>query len=112
MAESVSERVSVHVSHYWPPLGGTNCGWWAAGECASHMAGGQRWQDWIGKAAACVPEWPFGTLVTLPGGEVFSCEDRGGAIVVGADGVPWIDLLVEYPPVPWGAVVTVTVRRP
>jgi hypothetical protein len=76
------------------------------------MASGQRWQDWIGRAAACVPEWPFGTLVTLPGGEVFNCQDRGGKIVTGADGIPWIDLLAEVPPVPYGTVVDVLVQRP
>jgi hypothetical protein len=102
----------VHVSHYWPALGGTNCGWFVAGECLSHMASGQRWQDWIGKAAACVREWPFGTIVTLPGGEQFNCQDRGGAIVTGPDGLPWIDLLVERAPVDYGAVVSVSVTYP
>ena len=102
----------VHVSHYWPALGGVNCGWWVGGACVSHMASGQRWQDWIGRAAACVPEWPFGTIVTLPGGEQFSCQDRGGGIVTAADGIPWIDLLVQVPPVPYGTVLQVQVSKP
>jgi hypothetical protein len=106
------EPARVHVSHYWPALGGVNCFSFLAGECVSRMSSGERWQDWIGRAAACVPEWPFGTLVTLPGGEQFTCQDRGGAIVTGADGLPWIDLLVEYPPVPWGTVVNVSVTYP
>jgi hypothetical protein len=109
---TAGELLPVHVSHYWPALGGVNCGWFVAGVCQSHMASGQPWQDWIGRAAACVPDWPFGTLVTLPGGEQFNCQDRGGAIVTGADGLAWIDLLVAYPPVPYGTVVSVTVRRP
>lgn len=102
----------VHFSHYWPDLGGVNCGWFVNGSCQSHMASGQPWQSWINRAAACVWNWPFGTQVTLPGGEVFVCLDRGGAIVIGDDGIPWIDLLVQYAPVPFGAVLPVTLRFP
>lgn len=107
-----SELTRVHVSHYWPPLGGPNCFRFVAGECLSRMASGKPWQDWIGRGAACVPEWPFGTVFTLPGGERFECQDRGGAIRTGADGLPWVDLLVAVPPVNYGDVVTVSVTYP
>jgi hypothetical protein len=106
------ELVQVHVSHYWPPLGGPNCSRFVAGQCLSRMASGERWQDWVGRAAACPPEWPFGTVIILPGGERFECQDRGGKIVYGADGLPWIDLLVEVAPVNYGDVVTVRVVWP
>jgi hypothetical protein len=111
-AAPAGERVRVKVSHYWPPLGGPNCFRFVAGECLSRMASGEPWQAWVGRAAACVPEWPFWTRLTLPGGEEFVCLDRGGKIETGSDGLPWIDLLVEHAPVPYGAVVEVRVERP
>jgi hypothetical protein len=111
-AAPTGEAVAVRLSHYWPPLGGVNCFRYVAGECISRMASGERWQDWIGRAAACPPEWPFLTRLTLPGGEEFICLDRGGKIVVGADGVPWVDLLVAVPPVPFGSVVSARVVWP
>lgn len=104
--------VMAKLSHYWPPLGGPNCFSFIRGECVSRMASGERWQDWTGRAAACVREWPFWTRLTLPGGEEFVCLDRGGAIRTGADGLPWIDLLVQHAPVPFGAVVPVSVVYP
>jgi hypothetical protein len=76
------------------------------------MASGEPWQAWVGRAAACPPEWPFWTRLTLPGGEEFFCLDRGGKIVVGPDGVPWVDLLVAVAPVNYGDVVTVRVVKP
>ncbi|MGH2544549.1 MAG: hypothetical protein ACRDIB_17290 [Ardenticatenaceae bacterium] len=90
------------LSHYWPPLGGPNCARFIAGKCASRMASGERWEDWIGRAAACPPEVPFWTTVILPGGERFVCLDRGSRIITEADGTLWLDLLVEHPPVPFG----------
>lgn len=111
-AEQLGELVPVHVSHYWPPLGGPNCFRFVAGECLSGTASGERWQAWVGTGAACIPEWPFYTTFTLPGGETFTCVDRGGAIRTGADGLPWVDLLVKVPPVNYGDVVTVRVEKP
>jgi hypothetical protein len=106
------ELARVHVSHYWPALGGVNCFRFVAGACLSPTASGEPWQAWVGTGAACVPEWEFGTTFTLPGGERFTCVDRGGAIVTAADGLPWVDLLVEHAPVPYGAIVEVRVERP
>jgi hypothetical protein len=104
--------VNVRLSHYWPALGGVNCFRFIAGECVSPTASGAPWQEWIGRGAACPMEWPFGTAFTLPGGEVFECVDRGGAIRYGPDGIPWIDLLTEYAPVPFGTVIPVKVVFP
>jgi hypothetical protein len=99
---------TVRVSHYWPAYGGTNCSRFVNGECISRMASGERWQDWIGRAAACPIEWEFGTQIILPGGEFFSCQDRGSAIrYVG--GITWIDLLVKEPPVAFGTLLEVTI---
>lgn len=111
-APPAGDDVRVKLSHYWPPLGGPNCARFVAGVCVSRTASGERWQDWTGTGAACVPEWPFGTILTLPGGEHFTCVDRGGAIVTGADGVPWVDLMVREPPVPYGSTVTVLIVWP
>jgi hypothetical protein len=102
----------VHLSHYWPPLGGINCSNFYNGQCLSVMADGEPWQAWAGIAAACVPEWAFGTTVILPGGELFLCKDRGSGIVNAPDGIPWLDLMVEYPPVAYGSIVEVRVKFP
>lgn len=108
----VGNVVMARLSSYWPPLGSVNCFRFVAGQCISPTASGEPWQDWVGRGAACVPEWPFGTVITLPGGERFTCVDRGGAIKIGADNVPWIDLLLEHPPVSFGTVVPVHVVYP
>ncbi len=100
------------ISHYWPPLGGVNCAQFVGGRCISRMASGLPWEEWIGRAAACPVELPFGTEVELPGGETFTCLDRGGKVVTTAAGELWIDLLVERAPVPYGTVMPVTVRLP
>jgi len=110
------ETRQVRLSHYWPPYLGTNCG--RIGQagadstyCVARTASGERWEDWIGRGAACPPEFPFGTVIMLPGGERFTCIDRGGKIKT-VDGVPWIDLLVFRPPVPYGTLVEVRVIYP
>jgi hypothetical protein len=76
------------------------------------MASGLPWEEWVGRAAACPAELPFGTTVELPGGETFTCLDRGGKVVTTAAGELWIDLLLESAPVPYGTVMPVTVRLP
>jgi len=100
------EQTQVRLSHYTPWTGGTNCSQFVNGRCQSRMASGQRWEDWIGRAAACVPEWPFWTVFVLDDRE-WVCLDRGSAIVYGSDGIPYVDLLVEEPPYPFGSVVEV-----
>jgi hypothetical protein len=106
------ELRQVRLSHYWPPLGGVNCFRFVSGQCLSPTASGEPWQAWVGKGAACPREWPFGTTLTLPGGESFTCVDRGGKIVNGPDGIAWIDLLVAVPPVPFGSIVSARVVWP
>ena len=98
--------IQARLSHYWPPLGGTNCARFIDGYCVSRTASGERWEDWVGIGAACPPEMPFWTQFRLPGGELFTCVDRGGMIVA-EGGIPWLDLLVESPPVEYGTVVDV-----
>jgi hypothetical protein len=111
--EPAGQPVQIRLSHYKPWLGGVNCARFMAGQCVSRMASGERWQNWINRAAACPREWPFGTLLILPGDEVFVCLDRGGKIVIGPDGVAWVDLLLaSAPPVPFGTVVEATVIFP
>lgn len=73
------------------------------------MASGERWQDHINKAAACPAEWPFGTKFRYRG-RVWECLDRGGKIVV-EDGIPWVDLLTDIPPVPYGTIEEIEVLR-
>jgi hypothetical protein len=100
------------LSHYTPWTGGVNCAVFRNGQCVSNMASGLPWEAWVGRAAACPAELPFWTAIILPGGEIFTCLDRGGKIVTEADGTMWIDLLVASPPVPFGSVLPVTVVLP
>jgi hypothetical protein len=99
------KRIQVRVSHYTPWTGGTNCSNFSNGSCISRMASGLRWQDWSDRGAACVSSWSFGTRFKLPDGRVFECQDRGSAIVTGADGLPWVDLLTSSPGYSFGQVV-------
>lgn len=110
MPEGVQRMAKI--SHYWPPLGGVNCAQFVGGKCISRMASGLPWEEWVGRAAACPPELPFGATVELPGGEIFYCLDRGSKVVTTAAGELWIDLLLESAPVPYGTVMPVTVRLP
>ena len=75
------------------------------------MASGEKWEDWVGRAAACPREWPFDTEIVLEGQERFLCKDRGGAIKY-VDGIPWIDLLVKEPPVPFGTILDIWIKFP
>jgi hypothetical protein len=102
--------VKVRVSRYDPALGGVNCFSFVNGECVSKMANGQRWQDWMGVAVACVPEWPFETKVIVAG-RTFICKDRGGKIKY-KDGIPWIDMLLEVGLYPHGTIVDAEVIFP
>ena len=107
---SATAVIRVRVSHYNPALGGVNCFSFVNGKCVSRMANGQRWQQWMGRAAACVPEWPFGTVVVV-GGRAWICKDRGGKVKT-VRGIPWIDMLSEVALYPYGTVVDAVVRYP
>ena len=92
--EVVGTLIMVKVSHYEPWLGGTNCGYFANGECLSHMASGRRWQDWIDVAIACPIQLPFDTKIILDG-RTWICMDRGGGIVFTGSAY-WIDELTYH----------------
>jgi hypothetical protein len=106
-SKAFGETVQIHYSHYYPPLGGTNCGQFVNGKCISKMASGKPWGDYIGEAVACPKEWPFGTLVLLDG-QIWTCLDRGSAVRY-VDGMPWLDFLTERGAYPYGTIVPVQV---
>jgi len=110
VTDEQSSLQPVRYSHYWPPLGGVNCGWWVDGECVSHMASGYRWQDWVGRAVACPTEWPFGTHILFEG-TTWTCMDRGGMIRF-VDGIPWVDFLTPSAAYGYGTIVQVRVIFP
>ena len=93
----------VKVSHYWPPLGGTNCFNYINGECRSRMANGERWQEWVGIAIACPPELDFGTKLKI-GDRVWTCKDVGGAIKKEGE-LYWVDMLTPEQLYDYGEVV-------
>lgn len=104
----------VHVSHYTPGAGGTNCSNFQNDECISRMASGKNWKNYIDRAAACPIEWPFGLKFRLPDGRIFECLDRGGNIRYGYtpswmpyDGLAWVDLLTGKPRYKFGEVVRI-----
>jgi hypothetical protein len=94
----------VHVSLYWPPWGGPNCWLYVDEYCQSGMKSGERWEDWLYKAAACPKEWPFGTKVRfVDQGVEFECQDQGGKIKYDGMGMAWVDTLTDYQVVAWGS---------
>ncbi|MCB8988960.1 MAG: hypothetical protein H6661_14560, partial [Ardenticatenaceae bacterium] len=112
-----NDGAALRVSHYDPSLGGTNCD----SDCST-MASGQKVSAWVGGqngifAAACPPEWPFGTRFELMG-KTYQCQDHGGWIQTRRPGefdpamggftaketYHWVDLL-DTPPVPHGTLV-------
>ena len=104
------EPQEIRYSHYWPAAGGASCARFVGGECVSRMASGERWQDWIGRGAACPPEYPFWTEIEVAGQE-WVCLDRGGKVVT-RDGVPFIDFLEAEPQAGYGTVLTATITLP
>lgn len=95
--------ITVKVSHYWPDLGGVNCLTFVNGSCVSKMANGQKWQSGIGKnIIACPKEFKFGTQIKILG-KVYTCKDRGSAIVKTKTGEYWVDMLQKEAIVPYGA---------
>ena len=77
-------------------MGGVNCSRFINGECVSHMADGERWQDFLNYAIACPPQWKFGTKLII-NGKIWECKDRGGAIQM-QDGIFWVDFLSHGTP--------------
>jgi hypothetical protein len=112
-AEAYKDYVKVKMSWYNPALLGVNCAVVRNNKCVSHMANGERWQDWIDKGVcACPKEYAFGTVFSFPSlGMSCTCKDRGGKIVAN-NGVVWIDLLTHKPPVPFGTVIDAEVIQP
>ena len=108
--EPVGVTVTAKYSWYNPALGGTNCFSFVGGVCISKMSSGKPWLPYMNVAVACVPEWPFGTIVVFNGKE-HVCYDRGGAIKT-INGVPWIDFLTRVPEVPFGTLIDVQVIFP
>jgi len=92
--EKEDNSIILKVSHYWPELGGVNCGNFQNGECTSKMANGERWQDWVGVAMACPKELEFGTKIKI-GERVWVCKDRGSKIVKDGEAY-WVDMLTPY----------------
>lgn len=97
----------VKISHYDPSLGGTNCAWFHNGDCLSNMANGESWKLYYGNnnTIACPIELPFGTRIMLDE-NIYTCRDRGGAIIVTQEGHYWIDILAEKVPYYYGEVRT------
>jgi hypothetical protein len=90
------QQIKIRASHYDPALGGVNCSRFVNGVCVSHMANGQPWQEFIGYAIACPPEWKFGTKLIIDG-KTWECMDRGGAIQI-ENGIAWVDFLSHGKP--------------
>lgn len=103
----IRKEILVKISHYDPSLGGTNCALFYNGDCISNMANGETWKDYYGKnnTIACPAELAFGTRILLDG-NIYTCRDRGGAIVVTVNGEHWIDILANNVPYLYGEVKT------
>lgn len=68
------------------------------------MANGEAWQDWIDKdVIACPYQWNFGTRVEI-GGIIYTCKDRGGAIIFDGE-TYWVDMLVNEPRYSYGTIM-------
>lgn len=102
---SVTEKknyITVKVSHYWPDLGGVNCLTFVNGSCISKMANGETWQSGIGKnVIACPKELSFGTRIKILE-KIYTCKDRGSAIIKTETGEYWVDMLQKEAIVPYG----------
>jgi len=72
------------------------------------MASGASTEKWVGKAAACPPEWPIGAVVVLNDKE-YVCLDRGGKIQYNGD-LPWIDFLERDAQYVYGTPISVTLK--
>jgi len=108
-AEDSTALTPIRYSYYWPPLGGPNCSRFVGGKCISKMANGEPWEDFVGEAVACPPQWGFGTTIELDG-NVWTCRDRGGMVVF-EDGIPWVDFLRPDAAYLYGTILMVQVSQ-
>lgn len=98
------------LSYYWPPLGGIN-----ADHDLFSTADGSSWIKRVEqgeKIVACPPEYPFGTRFKIHG-DVWTCYDRGGAIITAPEGYIWLDMLAANMPygLTWGVYEIVEVYK-
>lgn len=76
------------------------------------MASGDRWEDHVGVAVACPPEWEFGTRILVGSDRrEWVCLDRGGAIRY-IDGTPFVDFLTNDPQYKFGQIIEVELIEP
>ena len=85
--------------------------------------------EWWNRGAACPNDIPFGTVITLPGGEQVVCIDRfnqtwraylanhpsyGQLVsrIMPEGDAFWLDVLAKDSPVPYGTIMKVHVRLP
>jgi hypothetical protein len=118
MTPESSTVMRAHISYYWPPL----CGTAADPNCINgdhNIYDTAEGSDWVARAlegekmCACPEPYPFGTRFKVFD-DVWTCYDRGGAIVWTAHNEFWIDLLwPEMPyPIEWGTTLLVEVMNP
>ncbi len=74
------------------------------------MASGLRWQDYVGYAIACPPEWSFGTKLVVDG-KTWECLDRGGKIQI-VNGIAWVDFLQEQADYSYGTLIDAILIQP
>lgn len=115
---------TAYYSTYDPDKGGINC----LPPC-NVTASGALVSEWWNKGAACPNELPFGTVVTLPGGEEVKCIDRFNQTHrIGLPWHPsynqlvsklmpdkdafWLDVLAKDSPVAYGTPLSVRVQLP
>ena len=69
------------------------------------MANGEDWRNYIdtNDTIACPRELEFGTRIMLDN-NIYTCRDRGGAIVITENGEYWIDILGKEVPYSYGEV--------
>lgn len=93
------------ISHYNPYLGGVNCANFVNGKCISKMANGEDWIKYFGQnnTIACPVQLPFGTQIELDG-NIYTCRDRGGKIILTNSNEYWIDILAENVPYKYGEI--------
>jgi hypothetical protein len=69
------------------------------------MANGEPWERYWEKnnTIACPKELAFGTEIMIDK-NIYTCRDRGGAIVINSNGEYWVDILAQNVPYTFGEV--------